>query len=331
MSPRPTTIGGSQEPVHPSSSSALRRYRTGDPTGTAIALPAEMIPAVDNALKLVAPSSRRVYSHDVKVFVGWLAEQGLTPATLTRDDMITYRAYLKERYAVATAQRMFTVARRILDEQVQRGQLAAHPCQGLKGFTVANESPHPALTREQAERLLAAVPRDTAKGLRDYALLLLLLRTGIRRAECAALNCEDLSTKSGHAIAIIRHGKGDKRRIIKLPVEVARAITAYRTAAGITGGPLFVGFDRGDHPTHDRVSTRLIERVVKHYARQLEEGPHLSPHSMRASFVTLALEGGARLQQVQYAVGHADPRTTERYQKRKENLDDNAVDYIHLS
>jgi len=51
---------------------------------------------------------------------------------------------------------------------------------------------------------------------------------------------------------------------------------------------------------------------------------------LRASFVTLALEGGARLQQVQYAAGHADPRTTERYQKRKQNLQDNAVDYLDL-
>jgi integrase/recombinase XerD len=297
---------------------------------TDLVLLAELMPAVDNALKLVAPSSQRVYAHDVRVFATWLAEQDLTLQTLTRDHLIAYRAQLRARYAVATAQRMFTVARRVLDELVQRGQLSANPCSSIRGFTVANESPHTALTRAQAQALLAAVPRETAKGQRDYALLLLLLRTGLRRAECAALDCADLTTRNGHHVAVIRHGKGDKRHAVKLPVEVYRAIEAYRNAAGVLAGPLFVGFDKGDHPTCDRVSTKLIERVVKQYARLLEDVPQLSPHGLRASFVTLALEGGAKLQQVQYAAGHADPRTTERYQRRKENLDDNAVDYIHI-
>jgi site-specific recombinase XerD len=246
--------------------------------------------------------------------------------------MIAYRAHLKERYAVATAQRMFTVARRILDEQVQRGQLVGNPCQGLKGFTVANESPHVALSLTQAKQMLAGIPKETMKGKRDYAILLLLLRTGIRRAECAALDCGDIGKQEGHQVATIRHGKGDKRRVVKLPVEVHRAIEAYRAAAGVTSGPLFVGFDKGDHPTSERVSTKLIERVVKEYTAGVEGlSAPLTPHCLQASFVTLALEGGAQLHQVQYAAGHADPRTTERYQKRKTNLDDNAVDYIHIA
>jgi integrase len=72
-----------------------------------------------------------------------------------------------------------------------------------------------------------------------------------------------------------------------------------------------------------------IEGIVK--ARAATIGVYdLTPHGLRASFVTLALEGGASLHQVQYAAGHADPRTIERYQKRKLNLDDNAVDYLKL-
>ncbi len=79
--------------------------------------------------------------------------------------------------------------------------------------------------------------------------------------------------------------------------------------------------------TETPISGRLIERLVKHYAAATGVST-LSPHGLRASFITLALEGGAALHKVQYAAGHQDPRTTERYQKRKLNLDDNAVDYI---
>ena len=77
------------------------------------------------------------------------------------------------------------------------------------------------------------------------------------------------------------------------------------------------------------MSGEAIEDVVTCYAKRAElDG--LTPHGLRASFVTLALEGGAALHDVQYAAGHADPRTTERYQKRKLNLDRNAVDFVHF-
>ncbi len=73
--------------------------------------------------------------------------------------------------------------------------------------------------------------------------------------------------------------------------------------------PLFIQFRKGDKPDKRllALSTNTIENIVKHYARAASLEVHLSPHGLRASFVTLALEGGARLQQVQYAVGHADP------------------------
>ncbi len=73
----------------------------------------------------------------------------------------------------------------------------------------------------------------------------------------------------------------------------------------------------------------MIERVVLQYAA-VASIDDLTPHGLRATFITLALEGGARLEQVQYAARHRNPMTTERYQRRKVNLDDNAVDYIRL-
>jgi integrase/recombinase XerD len=263
------------------------------------------------------------------MFAEWMRENGLTVGALTRSHLIAYRAYLDEHYAKATAARMLSVARRILNEQVIARHIPANPAKEVKGFTLDNESPHSSLDKRQARELLASIDRSTPVGKRDYALISLLLRTGIRRAECVALNIGDLGHEFPHIVAMVRHGKGDKRRKVKIPPEVFRTLKEYIRATGRENAalsePLFVGTGRW---SGQRITDKLIERIVQKYGQKI--GLDMTPHDLRASFITLAIEGGATLLQVQYAAGHSDPRTTERYHIRKLNLDDNAVDYIKL-
>ena len=290
--------------------------------------PVDLSQSVQDATGQLSKRSRRIYEHDARVFAGWITDQGLAVEQLTRSTMIAYRKHLGDIYEPATASRMLSVARRLLNEQVLSGKILANPLGSVKGFKLGSETPHTALTKEQAKELLAVIDKGTLLGLRDYALISLLLRTGIRRSECAALNIGDLSMEQGHHIATIEHGKGDKRRVVKLPVDVFRAIEDYIEAVKrrnvSPGSPLFVGTRQGQ-----RISDKLIERRVKFYGGKIGVA-ELTPHGLRATFITLAIEGGATLTQAQYAAGHSDPRTTERYQRRKLNLDDNAVDYIKL-
>jgi site-specific recombinase XerD len=294
----------------------------------------ENSPVMQDLAGQLAPRSRVIYENDARHFASWLTELGLTLETATRSHLIQYRSHLAETYAKATAARMLSVARRLLGEAVKRGDLTNNPAADIKGFKVGdNETPHHALNDKEARKLLAVIDLTTKKGKRDYALILLLLWTGLRRSEAAALTLGDLKTEQGHHVLMVQHGKGDKRRKVKLPIKAMRAISDYLEATGRKGkpatAPLFVGFNKGDHPEEKPISDKLIYRLVLAYAKAAEI-ESLSPHGLRASFVTLALEGGAKLQQVQYAAGHADPRTTERYQKRKINLDDNAVDYLRF-
>ena len=282
----------------------------------------------------LAPSSAQTYTYDAQHFASWLAGEGLDIISLDRASIIRYRKHLQQTYAKSTAARMLTVARRLLAEAVKRDVLPKNVAADIRGFRGSgdNDTPHAALTRAQARELLATIDCTSKIGLRDYALIMLLLRTGLRRSEAAGLTLGDMGKEQGHHILTVRHGKGDKRRTAKVPVDVLRAIMAYvdatgRSEAGKTA-PLFVAFDKGDHPTQIGLSDSSIERIVKKWGHSI--GVDLVPHGLRASFVTLALEGGAALHDVQYAAGHADPRTTERYQKRKLNLDRNAVDFIHL-
>lgn len=277
----------------------------------------------------LAPSSKRIYLNDTKYFAEWMQEQGLTPSTMSRSDMIGYRLHLAEStYAKATKQRMFRVAVRLMNEQYITGIINEKITEGVKGFKTDNdETTHTALSKAQAADMLESIDKSTKQGKRDHALILMLIKTGMRRAELVALNRVDVKMMDGHHVAVIEHGKGDKRRIVKLRVDVYRALEDYLKARGDKGEALFVSFRRGDHPTSSRMTDKAVELLVKKYA---PAGTELTPHGLRATFATLALEAEASLHQVQYALGHADPRTTERYQRRKLNLDNNAVDVLNF-
>src|SRR6266487_4772379 len=299
----------------------------------AMVLAPPMATTMQNVTGQLAPSSRKTYTIDAKHFAQWLASRELSLSSLDRDDLVLYRAHLAETYAQSTAARMWAVARRLLDEAVQRGLLPKNPAEGVRGFKAdEDESPHRALKREEAKTLLDAIDRSTAIGTRDYALLMLLLRAGIRRAAAVALTLGDLVMEQGYHVAIIRHGKGNKRGLAKLPVEVRQTIDTYLEAAGRMcappEAPVFISFRKGDHPQEKPLHPNQVERIVKQRAQAV--GITMSPHGMRASFITLAFEGGADLALVQDGARHKDPRTTRRYQKRREHLHKNAVDFVWL-
>jgi integrase/recombinase XerD len=298
-----------------------------------VSLVPSSITQIENAWSSIAgqlaETSKKTYLHDMRVFVNWMLDSGYEPQTLTYDAMIVYRVWLMQHYANSTAARMFSVAKRLLTEQVRRHSLESNPADGVRTIKTEDETTHIVLTGEEAERLLNTIDTSTLKGKRDYALLLLLLRLGLRRSECAGINVADISMDQGHNILIVRHGKGNKRRISKIPVDVKRELDTYLLTRNRTIEPLFTNVFRNDRAGDVRISDKQIYRLVKQYAKKAGVAK-LSPHGLRGTFITLSLEANAPLSKVQYAAGHKDPRTTERYQKRKTNLDDNAVDFIKV-
>ncbi len=333
----------------------------------ALVLHHEMIQPWINIIGQVAPSSKQSYTFSAVTFHAWLLDHQYTLETVDRSGMIAYRDFLAEQHAKATAARKWSVACQLLRECQALQQRADYPAANLRGFKVDDASPHIALSHTEARNLLAAIDTTTLKGKRDYTMMYLLIRTGIRRAECAALNPNDFVREQGHTIMTIRHGKGDQRRKVKVPVEVFRTIEEYINAlrqchvvkmerklaeleqeTGLddttrdakrhairqqhtlsVDAPLFVGFDRGQHPTLERLTTKTIERIVAACGKAIGH-PELTPHDLRTTFNTLSKKGGATLEQRQHTMGHKRPETTQRYDRDKDNLDDSAVDYIKL-
>jgi site-specific recombinase XerD len=288
-----------------------------------------------------SPHTRRAYAGDLETYAAWLASEELAWDAVTTDDLDRYREWLAAQYARTTANRRLVVVRALYGEAKRRHVLADDPADGLRGVRGRDERDGGALTRQQAREVLEAVSGDLRRpghrllAHRDLAILSILLRTGLRRSELASLRISSVGSAQGHHVLAIT-GKGNVSRTVKVPPDVWRTLEAWLEAARGAGlelggdDPLFVEVRRGGHlpgrrPLSDRAVYALVERRLR--AAGLER---LGPHGLRATFVTLALEGGAPLHMVQRAAGHADPRTTERYWRRKDGLDDNAVDYVKL-
>jgi integrase/recombinase XerD len=292
-------------------------------------------------------SSGRVYKQDIKAFVLWMHEAEIDVLTISRVDLQNYRKYLNEQgKSNITINRMFSVVRVVIAELVDNGTITTNPLEKkFKPLPTNDETTHVALDDRQAKQLLDAINTSTIKRKRDYAMISLMLRSGIRREEIQKLNIGDIKMKQGHHVVDIKDGKGGKPATVKIAPDVWCYLNEYMQSLqekhprrdGRLEAPLFISLRKGDNPSlrqdktgkliEQRIDIKAIETTVKSLGNAIGV-IKLTPHGLRATFITLAMEHNATLEQTQYAARHKDPRTTERYRKRKLNLDNNAVDKL---
>jgi integrase/recombinase XerC len=246
--------------------------------------------------------------------------------------MLLYKNYLLNTYAKATAVKRFIIARRVLQVAVRLKIIAENPADGIKTHIRPEDSkPHVALSKTEARQLLASVDTSTAKGKRDYAILLTLILTGVRRSELVAITMGDIIAKSGHRVLVVQHGKGNKRREVVLRPEVFHAIRIYLEAVNRLNEPLdapvFVAFNKGGAIKH-KMSDKAVEHLVKQQGALV--GLDITPHDLRSTAITFLVNTGSPIIQVQRVVGHQSPTTTERYYTRQQDLDDSPVYKISL-
>ena len=285
--------------------------------------------------------TRRAYETDLVTFRRWLGDEGLPWNAVVADDLERYRQRLAGHFARTTVNRRLVMVRGLYAEAKRRHVIADDPADRLRSLRGRDDRDGGALTRQQARDVLDAIAADLTRPThrvlaeRDLAIVTLLLRTGLRRSELAGLRVSSLTEAAGHHVMTIR-GKGNVLRTVKVPPDVWRVVDSWVATARLADcsianeQPMFINVRRGGRLTSGRpLSDRAIYAVVERRLRAAGVA-RLGPHGLRATFVTLALEGGAPLHLVQRAAGHADPRTTERYWRRKDGLDDNAVDYVKV-
>jgi integrase/recombinase XerD len=279
----------------------------------------------------------RAYQSDMRQFLSFLAEGGITELRDIRAaHVVHYRRYLKEERGLAASSiaRKLSAVRSMLDYCISAGLLTVNPAKAVKSYRVSDVSPRHALSSEQVRALFAAPDRRSIIGARDFAMLMMLAYLGPRRMEVSSIRCGQFFRERGHVVLRIK-GKGDKTRLLPVPARVQEALKAYLERDGRSVREIEELERRGEEPLFlplpehaarrrgETVNEDMVWRRVTACAR--EAGLSIDVHTLRHTALTAALDGGAPLRRVQAMAGHSDPKTTARYDSRRESLDDAAV------
>ena len=271
------------------------------------------------------PKTIQTYTRAIKQFYYYLQANGISRPE--REDIIAYRESLREDKKPATIQSYIQAVKLFFQWTEQEGiypNIAAHvkgaKLDSSKGFKKDY------LTPKQVNRLLGEIDRSTLKGKRDYAILSLMVTTGLRTIEVARANLEDLRTVADFTALYIQ-GKGHEERTdyVKLADPIEDAIRDYLAARGKADGkdPLFISI--ANRNEGGRMTTRSISRIAKESLQAAGmDSDRLTAHSLRHTTATLNLLNGGSVEETQQLLRHSNINTTLIYSHALERAKNNS-------
>jgi integrase len=233
--------------------------------------------------------------------------------------------------SAATVNQKLSAIRKLAQEAAYNGLLDATTAQGIRevhGAKMQGVRTGNWLTKAKAEHLINAPDISTLKGKRDRAILMLLIGCGLRRDEVARVTLSHIQERDSRFCVVDLIGKHNRVRTVPMPAWAKTAIDDWTTAAKIGAGRVFRGINKGGNLTGESLSSQGVWRCVAEYSAVLKL--NVSPHDLRRTHAKLAYKGGAKLDQIQLALGHASLVTTERYLGTHQSLTDAPADYLHL-
>jgi len=232
-------------------------------------------------------------------------------SAVDRPLMLSFVLSLKERnYAPATVARKVAAVKSFFNFLMSEEQVHLNPMESLSSPKVGKSLPKPISIREVEELLEQPTKRATPEAKRDKAMLELLYATGMRVTELVSLNIDDVDLRGGFVRCL---GKGSKERIIPMHPQAVQAVADYLDEArsqlvrNNSEDALFVN-RRGD-----RLTRQGFWLILKSYCKAANLNSIITPHTLRHSFATHMLNGGADLRSVQELLGHANIATTQIY------------------
>ena len=288
-----------------------------------------LIPKMNDHSELLADSyliqykgnTKKLYACHIKIFFEWCITVDIQPLAVTKLNIDQFQIYLeKDRHnSVGTINARLTMLKSFYKYCVDEKCLVQSPAERLRIPKIQrDETRLTGLSRLELSTLI-----QTAKSMSvdKWALISLLSLMGLRVSEACSINIEDIHGENRGYRTLNLVGKGGKPATIPITVPVGRALDS--AAGGRTSGPLLL---RNDGQRLDR---RCAYRWVKQISVKAGINyKNIHPHSLRHTFVTLSLDAGVPLRDVQYAARHSDPRMTERYDRARGSLDRHAVHYL---
>ena len=290
---------------------------------------------IDVANGDATPDTIEAYRREVGAWIRWCDENGHVPARVTRGEVERYREDMKKRgLAVATRAFKLSIVRRFYAAALRHGLIQTNPAEGVrpgKDLT-APEDKMKSLDREGLTQLVAAIPGDTLAGARDRVIVGLMALHGLRRIEVHRLNHSSLRGEDSGAPLLEVEGKGSKRRLVYLRGDTFDALQAYKYAkfeAGLHDDAMFVAL--GNNGRGTRLSRQALNEIVaKHLNTANLKKAGVNCHALRHTFGTLAVAGGAKIEHLRDAMGHAHIETTSIYVRAVEKQKYNPANFIDV-
>lgn len=276
--------------------------------------------------KGLSSKTQENYTRFLRKFFSWLKEtklESLKPSNLSSEHIWQYKVYLSrhldpktKKFLKKTTQNYYLIALRSLLEFFVEKDIASLPPSKVKLAKDKADKEIKFLKLDQLSKLLSSPSSETIIGLRDRALLETLFSTGLRVAELAALNLDQLRIKDETKdleIAVI--GKGSKIRTVYFSARAVKALHQYLKERKDFDDALFINYRRGGAKSNHsrRLTVKSIEDIVKKYVKISGLPVMATPHTLRHSFATDLLNQGVDLRTVQEFLGHSNIATTQIY------------------
>lgn len=273
----------------------------------------------------VRESSKESYERSLKVYFEWVVTYSKPLSQLTLPDLLKYKSDLLARGLGANTVSSYLIAVRLLYEWLESKRMSPNIAKGLKSPRSSKSFKKMPLTAEQATQLLnyfknAINAAGTNKPLclsamRDFAIVNLLLRTGLREMEPLAANIDNISARGAKRVLYVRSkGKDGKEDYVVLTDKAYGPISDYLGDRGAVpiGSPLFASSSNNN--AGGRVSTGHVRRIVKEGLRAIGlNGKEYSTHSLRHFCATMIIEASGKVESAQWVLRHANPATTMIY------------------
>ena len=280
---------------------------------------------------LSSENSKRAYRKALNDFFDWHKANG-SPA-INKATVQRYKTVLQDSgLSPSTINLRMSAIRKLAQEAVDNGfvdQTIANGISNVKGVKTAGVRSGNWLTKNQAQDLINSADLTSLKGLRDRAILALMIGAGLRRSEVSNLTFDHIQQREGRWVIVDLVGKGNRVRTVPMPSWAKAAMDEWTQTANFDTGNIFRSINKGDNISGDSITAQAVHDVVKHYSEIL--GIQIAPHDLRRTFAKLAHKGGSGLDQIQLSLGHASIKTTEKYLGVEQNLHDAPCDRLGLN
>ena len=280
---------------------------------------------------LPSENSRRAYQRHLEEFFIW--HTGENRPELNKALINRYVKELRVRgLSSSNINQKLSALRKLASEAEDNNLIDSRIANGIravKGMPQRGRRTGNWLTREEAQLWINAPDVKTLKGLRDRAVLAVLIGCGLRRAEAAILSVSHIQQRESRWAIVDIVGKRDKMRTVPMPSWAKSAIDSWTYPAHIEQGFIFRRVNKGDNLMGEKITEQAIYNIVFSYGEKLK-AKSIAPHDLRRTFAKLAHKGGSPIDQIQLSLGHDSINTTEKYLGVEQDLTDAPCDHLGL-